>query len=112
MSGSALINVTTRIPPEHKAELARRAGDAGISSYLAQVVRDHLEGGSEQAVLDTVTELRDQVAEDRADLADLRNDLATVLEIVLLNLAGTSPEDVQQFVSANLRKAGNGSGRG
>lgn len=45
MTESPLQNVTARVPPEHKAELTARAGDAGISGYLAELIRDHIEGG-------------------------------------------------------------------
>lgn len=104
MSESPLQNVTARVPPEHKAELAIRAGDAGISSYLAELIRDHIEGGQPQAILETVGETRDAIAEQHADLRGLRGDLATVLESLLLNLTNIPPDEIERFVTANLRR--------
>jgi len=45
-----------------------------------------------------------QVADLRAETARLRSDLATVLELVLVNVANVPDDKVRQFVSSRLRR--------
>jgi len=106
MPDDALQNVTARIPPEHRAELRRRAGDRGVSAYIADLIRDHIEGGETRAVLEAIAVLQDEAAAQRAETAALRTDLATVLETLLLNLTTAPPQDIRRFVSEKLRRGG------
>jgi hypothetical protein len=49
-------------------------------------------------------QLMDEVARLQAAASDLRADVATTLEVVLINLAGKDPAVVKEFVRKHLRE--------
>lgn len=48
-------------------------------------------------------QLMEDVRRLQADLQDLRADIATTLEVMLINLAAKEPDAVREFVRAHLR---------
>jgi hypothetical protein len=55
--------------------------------------------------------VREEIAATRAEVAQLREDLATALEMILLNLTQVGEEEIRAWVSRNLRRAPGSSGR-
>lgn len=49
-------------------------------------------------------QLLDASAETRKDVAELRGDIATALEMILLNLTSAKKEDIRAWITENLRR--------
>lgn len=102
----ALIPLAARVPREHRDALDDRARHAGCSrsEYVAALIRDHVSGDADGRVLDAVEHQHGEMLLLKGEIARLRSDLATVLELVLLNVADLPESDVQRTVSDLLRK--------
>ncbi len=66
-------------------------------AYARQLVEDVLADAERER-------LREEVATNRKEVLALREDLATVLEMILINLTKSSEEDIRTWVSRNLRR--------
>ncbi len=101
-----LIPLAARIPHEHRDMLDERALRAGCSrsEYVAALVRDHVNGANDDQIVNSLQEHREDLLALRSESHRLRNDLATVLELILLNVANISEQEVERVVSNVLRK--------
>jgi len=106
MGDETLVPVSARVPPRHKDAIHGRASRAGTSAseYLASVIEAHLERDPQQDLIDALSDLKDELHRVRDEQTGLRNDLATVLELVLLNVANLPEQEVERVVSNVLRK--------
>jgi len=90
--------ITFRLAKELRASLEERASEAGTSANLLarEMVQAHL--ADERG-----RELARQLDGLQGELVSLRSDVATVLELLLLNLTEVSKDDVRRFVSERMR---------
>jgi hypothetical protein len=86
--GGALLN---KLEEEAKAD-----GNKSRGEYARKLVMSVLQDEARLQLLEESRGLRD-------DVHRLRKDLATTLELVLLNIGRVPQEQVQDFVSKNLR---------
>lgn len=104
----ALITLAARVPPEHRDALDERALRAGCSrsEYVATLIREHVDGNSsDDLIVNALQDQREETLRLQAEIGRLRSDLATVLELILLNIGGIAEEDVKRTVSDLLRQS-------
>lgn|GEM_PF-2994571 len=85
-------------------ELVRRA--ARIDKTPNEYARDLLIQALETDLTDELHALRAGLAEQSDETQNLRSDLATVLEMLLIHVAKRPEDEVRAFVSKYLRRRG------
>jgi hypothetical protein len=95
-----LFPLSFRVDTRHLAVLEEGASRLGISVHEYARIRlyDELDGKREEEIL-----ARQRRAEEQVEM--LRGDVASSLEVILINLVGSEKEaDIRHWVSAHLRR--------
>jgi hypothetical protein len=93
--------ISYRVDSATLMQLEKGASPYGISvhEYARQQLMEKLEGRGEARILA-------ETEATRGSVEDLRNDVATTLEVILLNTTKTAPEKIRDWVNTHLRQSG------
>ena len=91
--------VSFRVDARTWKRLEREADSYNLSAgaYARKVMTDALEDHHRAQMLETATETQQQITK-------LRSDVATALEMVLLNLTTATKDEVRAWITKNLRE--------
>lgn len=90
--------ISFRVDERARKQLDEEASSFGMSrgAYARRLVLDVLEDAERE-------QIREEIQDVREEVSRLRDNLASVLEMLLLNVAKVKEEDVRRWVSENLR---------
>lgn len=104
-TSETLITLAARVPQQHRDAIDDLADQqkCSRSEYVAGLIRDHVNGSQDDQLLSAVHDQQSDILLLQAEIRQLRNDLASVLELVLLNVTNLPEQEVRNCVSRVLR---------
>ncbi len=105
--------VSFKLTPHYRAELVliAKTKRSNLSDVVREIIIDHLEGGPNQELADSIAELRLELGllrgelKRRDSLDALREDLWGVLGTILLNVGDWDEDQVRKVIESH-RKGG------